>query len=333
MWVRVFGQWEAALTMAGGSFLSGSTPLGGGAVAFPVLTKVLEVPAPLARTFGLSVQAVGMTMAVLSVVARGGRLHGPALRVAVPSSVAGLVAGLWLMGDPGAALWPPLFATAWVKAAVTVALSTVALFMVGRLRHPGTQVEVPWGTAGRLAVGAAALVGGVLSAVAGTGANLAVFVVLVVVLGVDVRRALPTSVAVMATVSVVGLVVVGLIDGQLDVVVVGDRVVAVGGDPVGLPSARADVVAMWLAALPVVMWGAPLGAWVASRVDERALVGAVAALATVEVVSTFAVVEDLRGSASMLAATISGIVVVPSVVVALRARWGTGRVSVRTGSG
>ena len=179
----------------------------------------------------------------------------------------------------------------------------------------------------------AALVGGVLSAVAGTGANLTVFVVLVVVLGVDVRRALPTSVAVMATVSVVGLVVVGLIDGQLDVVVVGDRVVAVGGDPVGLPSARADVVAMWLAALPVVMWGAPLGAWVASRVDERALVGAVAALATVEVVSTCAVVGDLRGSASMLAATISGIVVVPSVVVALRARWGTGRVSVRTGSG
>ena len=53
-WDRVSGHWQATLTMIFGSFVAGSTPQGGGAVAFPVFTKVLEVPPPVARSFSLS---------------------------------------------------------------------------------------------------------------------------------------------------------------------------------------------------------------------------------------------------------------------------------------
>ena len=60
---RVLDQWAAAVTMVFGSFVAGSTPAGGGAVAFPVFTKVLEIPPAVARTFSLSIQATGMVMA------------------------------------------------------------------------------------------------------------------------------------------------------------------------------------------------------------------------------------------------------------------------------
>ncbi len=49
--------------MVFGSFVAGSTAAGGGAVSFPVFTKLLHIPADEARTFGLLIQSVGMTMA------------------------------------------------------------------------------------------------------------------------------------------------------------------------------------------------------------------------------------------------------------------------------
>ena len=39
---RALDHWQSALTMVFGSFLAGSSPVGGGAVAFPVFTKLLD---------------------------------------------------------------------------------------------------------------------------------------------------------------------------------------------------------------------------------------------------------------------------------------------------
>ena len=55
--------WPVSLTMSLGSFVAGATAEGGAAIAFPVFTKVLHIPAADTRTFGLMIQAVGMTMA------------------------------------------------------------------------------------------------------------------------------------------------------------------------------------------------------------------------------------------------------------------------------
>jgi len=51
--------------MALGSFVAGSTFLGGGAVAFPGLTKIMAVDPSSAKTFSLAIQSVGMTSASL----------------------------------------------------------------------------------------------------------------------------------------------------------------------------------------------------------------------------------------------------------------------------
>ena len=66
-WGRVQEHVVAAITMIAGGFVAGSTPQGGGAVAFPVFTKALDVPAETARSFSLCIQAIGMSTAAATV--------------------------------------------------------------------------------------------------------------------------------------------------------------------------------------------------------------------------------------------------------------------------
>jgi len=97
---RVTDNRSAALTMAFGSFVAGSTPQGGGAVAFPVFTKLLGIPSPVARSFSLVIQASGMVMASASILLSGTKIDWKALRLGVMGSSVGFVLGLFLLGDP-----------------------------------------------------------------------------------------------------------------------------------------------------------------------------------------------------------------------------------------
>lgn len=316
---RVVGHWAAALTMAFGSFLGGSSPLGGGAVAFPVFTKALDVPAPAARTFALCIQAVGLTMAVAAIVVNRRPMHRRGLVLGSTAATVGFVVAIATLGDPGQAFLPMTIGAAWTKATFSIVLASTAILMVRQLRRP-EPVAVQWGPIHDLALVGVAVAGGVLGALTGTGANLVVFLFLVVVAGVAPRVALPTAVAVMAVVSCVGFVLLGLIDGQLFVSTDQGRVVEVGGQAVDLATSKADIFGMWLAAVPVVVWGAPLGSLVASKVSNARLVGFVAVLAVVEVVTTVLLVGQLRRSPAMAAYLVVGVVAVPAMFV------GAGRV-------
>ncbi len=325
---RVVTNWESTLTMLVGSFLAGSSPEGGGAVAFPVFTKALEVPGPIARTFGLSIQAVGMTMAAVSIIAAGRSYHR---RAVVVASAAGIVAfGLSaaLLGRSGEVFWPPIIPSPWVKATFSIVLATTSVLMIRHLRDHrragagdahAVHAEPAWNRRLDAALILVAAAGGFLANLTGTGVNIVVFLFLVVVVGVDPKRALPSAVMAMAAVSVAGIALFGVLDGQLDVAVVDDRVVAVGSEPVDLDADRADLLGLWLAAVPVVVWGAPLGSLAASLVREQVLVGFVAVLAAVEVVTTVLLVPELRTDPALMAYLGAGLILLPLVIVAVEA--------------
>ena len=96
------------------------------------------------------------------------------------------------------------------------------------------------------------------------------FVFVVLVAKVDVDVAIPTSIISMATVSLIGFFILGIGHGQIDVGVMGDQVVSIGGEPFGPePAGRYDIFGLWLAGAPVVLWMAPIGSWVAARVPSR----------------------------------------------------------------
>jgi len=320
---RVVDHWESSVTMLFGSFLAGSSPEGGGAVAFPIFTKGLEVPSPVARTFGLSIQAVGMTMASISILLSGRPFHRRAVLVAGPAAIGGFAVAVAAFGRPEELFWSSSIGAAWVKASFSILLATTSILMLRHLRSAPDRdlLALAWNRRLDVGVVCVAAAGGFLSSLTGTGANIVLFLFLVVLVGVAPKEALPSAIMVMAAVSVVGLVLFGLVDGQLDVDVVGDRVVAVGGRAADLDAGRADLLGLWLAAVPVVVWGAPLGSLAASLVAEHQLVRFVAVLAAVEVATTFLLVPELRTEVSLVLYLVIGLAALPlAFVVAQRRR-------------
>ena len=208
---RVADNYRAALTMVFGGFVAGSTPQGGGAVAFPVFTKLLEVPTSAARSFSLFVQASGMVMASISIILSGRKVDWKALRIAIPAGVIGLLIGLFTLGDPSTPVWDTIVDTAYVKVSFTLIVFAVALIVRLISKKPTMFDEVPsWNNRSIAAMFAFALAGGVFSSLTGSGSDVLLFVFVVLVAKVDVDVAIPTSIISMATVSLIGFFILGI---------------------------------------------------------------------------------------------------------------------------
>lgn len=299
---RVLDQWRAALTMVFGSFVAGSTPQGGGAVAFPVFTKVIEIPPAVARTFSLSIQATGMVMASVIILLAGRRIDFTALKIGLAGGSAGFFIGAFALGDRDTVFWSSIIPDPYVKVSFTMAIAMVASIVVLCAgRKFSEQPECDWPPPAVCGLFCFAAVGGVASALTGSGVDVFLFLFVTLVAGVHPRIGIPTSIISMAFVSVLGLVLFGFIDGQLNTTVVDGLVVAVGGQMIApIPAAQADLFGIWLAAAPIVVWGAPLGSWVASVLPEKVLIRFVAALAASEVVTTVIFLDALHTDRALM---------------------------------
>ena len=311
---RVLDNWRAALTMVFGSFVAGSTPQGGGAVAFPVFTKVLEIPAEVARSFSLVIQATGMVMASVSILLAGRKIDVKALGLGVSGGFVGFVIGALALSDPSTPFWSSRVDSAYVKVAFTLVIFAVALIVriVARRETRYDKVQ-DWGPRSVAVMMSFAVVGGLFSSLAGSGTDVFLFVFIVLIADVTPRVAIPTSIISMASVSVLGFAVFGLWHGQLniDLTADGSQVLGVGGEIFGPELAsRFDLFGIWLAAAPIVVWGAPLGAWVAARVSERLVIGFVAAMALLEVVTTAIFLDRMRTDPKVTVFFVVGLVVV-----------------------
>ncbi len=299
----------AAVTMVFGSFVAGSTPQGGGAVAFPVFTKVLGVTAADARSFSLAIQAIGMgTAAAIIGVARR-PVDAGALRCTVPSAIGGFLFGWVVFGlaTPSGPLLKLAFTFVVVAAGAATVLSRRDPF-VEQLR------AVPLDDLGRRrAVVSAVFVGGMASALFGSGADIAVYLVLTVAFGLRPSIGVATSVVTMAAVSIVGLATL-FVSGTLSL-----------NGPV---DAGVDVAGMWFAAIPVVVLGAPIGSWFASRVSAAVLARFIGGLAALEFVSTLLFLDELRTSRLLAVAAVVGLIgtaVAVRAVLVVRAAVASGR--------
>jgi len=103
-WRETLAHWPiaVAMAMALGSFVAGSTPMGGGTVGFPVLVLLFDQPAGLGRNFGFVIQSIGMTSASIFILCRRTPIEPRVLRWSLAGSAAGLLAGTswWCRGSP-----------------------------------------------------------------------------------------------------------------------------------------------------------------------------------------------------------------------------------------
>jgi uncharacterized membrane protein YfcA len=253
--------------MVFGSMVGGGTSEGGGAIAFPIFTKLLHIAPYDARNFSLAIQSVGMGSATLSIL----YLRIPIERrvlfyVGIPG-VLGVVFGAYSV----APFVPPVI----VRTSFTVLVSSlgVALWLVNREKTLSRNECMPIIGAGEKGILiAAGFVGGVVSALVGTGANSVAFMVMVLLFRINEKIVTPTTVILMTMVTIPGFF--------LHIFVLRDFTPAVMG--------------YWLAAVPVVAVGAPLGALICSHMKRHAIVLLLLFLIALEFLSTLLLVPMSR---------------------------------------
>ncbi len=248
--------WPVSLTMAIGSFIAGSTPQGGAAVAFPVFTKVLRIPPADARTFGLMIQTIGMGMATVTIIGRRIRILPRVIVWATLGGVFGQVLGTYYFVVPNP--YPRvLFSLGAAAFGVALAFSRWAMAWSPRPGLPG------WSNRYRAMFFVTGIFGGMAAAHTGSGADMLIFIVLTLIFGVDVKVSTPTTVIIMALNSMVGFFLHGVVSQDIG------------------PMWEA-----WLVAVPIVAFGAPLGALTVNRIGSDILIAALIGLITVEFATT-----------------------------------------------
>jgi uncharacterized membrane protein YfcA len=245
-------QWPMALVMIGGSLVAGSTPMGGGTVAFPALVLGFGRSPAMARDFGLAIQSVGMISALLFIVKRGIPVERRLLAWSCAGAVVGLALGTFLLAGRVPADWVKLlFATLWITFGAWLVTGTAKEASSPRAAAHADEMPV-FG----LAVGA---VGGAVMSLIGVGPEMLVYAALVIRFGWGPRAAVPTAVCATALSAPVGLAL---------------RAWTVGVHP--------EVFPVWLAAMPIVIFGAPAGAYISTRMPRAVLLRIIGALCLIQ---------------------------------------------------
>lgn len=254
----VIGHWPMAVAMAAGSYVAGSTPMGGGTVGFPVLVLLMDLPASLGRDFSFAIQAVGMTSASIYIFCSRQELEWPMLRAALLGALIGTPIGIFFVAPLASDLFIKLlFASMWCS---------FGLLHLRRIDEiTGYEGMTPHDVSFDHKVGfAVGLLGSLsISSITGVGIDMMIYMVLVLWCHADLKIAIPTSVVLMAFTSLVG-VSVKLILGDL----------------------QAGTFENWLAAAPVVAIGAPFGALMVSRIGRRPTLIVVSLLCVVQFIWT-----------------------------------------------
>jgi len=263
--------WPVTLTMVFGSFIAGATSEGGGAVAFPVFTKVLHI-APLdAKIFSLAIQSVGMTAATLVIIVMRVAV---AWRLILWASLGGLFgvvfSSLLLAPMLQAALLKMLFTAMIVSFALTLAI------LSWQERRYNSSMPV-FGQREKAIMLLTGFIGGGMTGLVGNGIDIICFSVMVLLFRLSEKVSTPTSVVLMAVNALAGFALhLFLLGGFTD-----------------------QVESYWLAAVPVVVVGAPLGAYCCTKMNNKTIAGILITLIAFELITSLLLIPLTGNIASV----------------------------------
>lgn len=256
--------WVISVTMIFGSLVGGGTSEGGGAVAFPVFTKLLGIPPQDARVFSLAIQSIGMGCASLAIIYMRIKIEWRAILWAGGAGIVGIILCTFFLLPVVA---PPLVRIVFT---VMVCSLAIALILLNRGEHKFRNEEIPvFGGREKAFLMMAGFIGGILSGLVGCGENIATFTLLVLLFRVCEKVATPTTVILMTIVTIVGFGLHVFVTGHF----------------------TETVKAYWLAAVPIVCVGAPLGAFICAHMKREHIVWFLIFLITLEFISTVLIIK------------------------------------------
>jgi uncharacterized membrane protein YfcA len=259
--------------MALGSYVAGSTPMGGGTVGFPVLVLFFKMPATLGRDFSFAIQAIGMVSAGIFIIARRQPLAWSMLKGTMVGAVIGLPLGIFWLA--------PFIPELWIKVVFAVIWASFGVLHLYRLNeiasHEGmTEFDERWDFRVGLVIGLFS--GATVVSVTGVGIDMMLYSALILLCRCDLKISIPTSVVIMGFSSALGVLIKNLTTGL-----------------------QPGVYENWLAAAPVVALGAPLGAFVVGLVGRKPTLLFVAILCVGQFVWTCSIEHAALGVSGLIA--------------------------------
>lgn len=241
LWSTLTEHWGIAVAMAAGSYVAGSTPMGGGTVGFPILVLLFDQPAQLGRDFAFAVQSIGMVSASIFVICRRQPIEWGMLGPALLGSAIGTPLGILFVAPHLPALVIKLlFAVVWASFGLFHLFRLPALIAAQGRAVPAPHFDRIAGLSIGLGCGLT------VAAITGVGIDMILYAALVLLRRSDLKVAIPTSVIIMAATSLLGVATKSLTTGFAP-----------------------GVFENWIAAAPVVILGAPLGALMVEILGRR----------------------------------------------------------------
>lgn len=216
-------RYTMTIVMVFGSMVAGATSEGGASIAFPVMTLALNINPVIARDFSFMIQSIGMTAAAFTIIFMKLRLEWKSILWSSVGGTFGLVFSLECIAP---FLPPPYskmyFVTIWAAFALS-------LYLLNKNRDRHVFERIPEWNVSMLhfrcgivntkiiILLATGFVGGILSAISGSGIDICTFAVLTLLFRVSEKVATPTSVVIMAINTCVGFFWRGLIQNQIEI--------------------------------------------------------------------------------------------------------------------
>lgn len=270
-------RWPATLTMVLGSFIAGSSPEGSAAISYPVFTLLLKIPPAVARNFSFAIQSIGMTSASLLILGLRVRVDWNYVRYVTLGGIPGLILGTYYVVPLISPVMAKLFfVSLWLSFGIT-------LWRENRRsqREVVTSIE-PFGMPdkGRLVV--FGIVGGIISSIFGTGINIFTFCLVTIYYRLSEKVATPSSVLIMTIETLLGF----FLHAQV------------------LRDFSPESFELWLACVPVVVFFAPLGAFVISRSPRQAIARLLYVILCVQFVGALVVIRPSPSQLLLCALTL-----------------------------
>jgi len=250
--------WPITVTMVFGSFIAGATSEGGGAIAFPIFTKVLNISPMDAKVFSLAIQSVGMTAATLTIIMMRIAVEW---RVILWASLGGAV-GVFI----GSNFIAPLLSASLLKMLFTAMITSFALTLLilnWKQRFYNYKI-INFFWREKLILIITGFIGGCFTGLVGNGIDIICFSVMVLLFRFSEKVSTATSVVLMAFNSLIGFALHFYL----------------------LDSFTAKIEQYWLAAIPVVVIAAPLGAYFCTQLNNKTISTMLIVLIIIELVSS-----------------------------------------------
>ena len=229
------------ITMVFGSFVAGSSPEGSASIAYPMFTLYLGVAPDVARNFAFAIQSVGMTAASIYILNKKIALDWNYIIYVSFGGLFGLLFGTYyLVPYIQPILAKLIFVSLWLAFGIVLYLENrkqtrIIYDKIILFSHSDRINLILFG-----------FIGGGISSLFGTGINIFTFCFLVIYYKVNEKVATPSSIIIMTIETIAGFALHGLV----------------------IKDISKESYDMWLSCIPIVIFFAPLGAYVVNKISR-----------------------------------------------------------------